>query len=160
MKTTILSLLMAALLATSGFAFAQPNPAKAGTDGGSGPTAAEKAAPGAMPATRAEVKSGISAEATKSGTDGGSGPTTADKAKAATGTMPATRAEVKSGINVDATKSGTDGGSGATPGAATKAGAMASTSAERKAKRDERKAKRNMKKDDMTAAGQMKPKAP
>ena len=122
MKTSNLSILMAALLATSGFALAQqPNPAKAGTDGGSGPTANEKAAPGAMPATRAEVKSGI---------------------------------------NVDATKSGTDGGSGASPGAPMKSSAMASTSAERKAKRAERKAKRTMKKRDMAADGQMKPKAP
>ena len=69
------SLLLVAMMAVSGFAAAQPAPAndvKSGTQGGSGPSAAEKAKPGSMPESRAAVKS----EATpmKSGVDGGKGP--------------------------------------------------------------------------------------
>ena len=69
------SLLLATMMTVAGFAVAQPSPAndvKSGTQGGSGPSAAEKAKPGSMPESRPAVK----AEATpmKSGVDGGEGP--------------------------------------------------------------------------------------
>ena len=66
------SLLLVAMMAVSGFAAAQATPQKAGTDGGEGPSAAEKAARGPMDKSRAEVKSG--ATPMKAGTDGGEGP--------------------------------------------------------------------------------------
>ena len=88
MNKSTKSLLLVAMMAVSGFAVAQaaasdvPNsraavkaqatPQKAGTDGGEGPSAAEKGAPGAMAKSRAEVKSG--ATPMKAGTDGGEGP--------------------------------------------------------------------------------------
>ena len=108
MKKSTLSLLLATMMATSGFAVAQTG-VKAGTDGGAGPTAAEKAAPGNMPNSRAAVKSEITPQ--KSGTQGGSGPSAAEKA--APGNMPNTRADVKAQIRP--MKSGTQGGSGASP---------------------------------------------
>ena len=49
MKTFNRSMVIAALLATSGFAFAQTSAPMAGTAGGIGPTAAEKAAPDQCP---------------------------------------------------------------------------------------------------------------
>ena len=70
MNKSTLSLLLAAMMATSGFAIAQ-TPMKAGTDGGSGPSAAEKAAPGNMPNARADVKA--QAAPMKAGIQGGSG---------------------------------------------------------------------------------------
>ena len=66
------SLLLVAMMAVSGFAAAQATPQKAGTDGGEGPSAAEKAARGSMDKSRAEVKSGTTPM--KAGTDGGEGP--------------------------------------------------------------------------------------
>ena len=88
MNKSTKSLLLVAMMAVSGFAAAQPaapdvpksraevksqaTPMKAGTDGGEGPSTAEKAAPGAMAKSRAEVKSG--ATPMKAGTDGGEGP--------------------------------------------------------------------------------------
>ena len=70
------SLLLVAMMAVSGFAAAQPaapaNDVKSGTQGGEGPSAAEKAKPGGMPNSRAEVKS--EAVPMKSGVDGGQGP--------------------------------------------------------------------------------------
>ena len=113
MNKSAKSLLLAAMMAVSGFAVAQPsaptNDVKSGTQGGSGPSASEKAAPGGMPASRAEVKS--QAEPMKSGTQGGSGPSANEKA--APGNMPASRAEVKS--QAEPMKSGIQGGSGASP---------------------------------------------
>ena len=70
------SLLLVAVMAVSGFAAAQAaapaNDVKSGTQGGSGPSAAEKAKPGSMPESRPAVK----AQATpmKAGVDGGEGP--------------------------------------------------------------------------------------
>lgn len=70
------SLFLVAMMAVSGFVAAQPaaptNDVKSGTQGGSGPSAAEKAKPGSMPESRAAVKSG--ATPMKSGVDGGEGP--------------------------------------------------------------------------------------
>ena len=87
-KSTKSLFLLAAMMAVSGLATAQSavpdvpksraevksqaTPMKAGTDGGEGPSAAEKAARGPMDKSRAEVKSG--ATPMKAGTDGGEGP--------------------------------------------------------------------------------------
>lgn len=146
MNKSTLSLLLAAMMATSGFAVAQTG-VKAGTDGGSGPSAAEKAAPGNMPNTRAEVKSEIVPQ--KSGTQGGEGPIRG-AAAGSSGDVPAnTRADVKA--QAKPMKSGIQGGSGASPDAnpnTANASAKASTtSAERKAARAERKAARKAKRD-------------
>ena len=76
MNKSTKSLLLVAMMAVSGFAAAQSvapaNDVKSGTQGGSGPSAAEKAKPGSMPESRTAVK----AQATpmKSGVDGGEGP--------------------------------------------------------------------------------------
>ena len=88
MNKSTKSLLLVAMIAVSGFATAQPaapdvpksraevksqaTPMKAGTDGGEGPSSAEKAARGSMDKSRAEVKSGTTPM--KAGTDGGAGP--------------------------------------------------------------------------------------
>lgn len=113
MNKSAKSLLLAAMMGVAGFAVAQPsaptNDVKSGTQGGSGPSAAEKAAPSNMPASRAEVRS--QATPMTSGTQGGSGPSAAEKA--APGNMPASRAEVKS--EATPMKSGIQGGSGASP---------------------------------------------
>ena len=93
MNKSTLSILMAAMLASSGFAAAQTAPAMAGTQGGSGPSPAQTAAPGNMPNTRAEVKAQIGTGEAKAGTQGGSGPTAAQTA--APGNMPNARADVK-----------------------------------------------------------------
>ena len=97
------SLLLVAMMAVSGFAIAQASPMKSGTDGGEGPSAAEKAARGPTDKSRAEVKS----EATpmKAGVDGGKGPvanstkmTAAERraAKASQGKRtPASKADTK-----------------------------------------------------------------
>lgn len=146
MKKSTLSVLLVAMMATSGFVAAQTSApstdAKAGTQGGSGPSAAEKAAPGSMPNSRAEVKS----EATpmKSGTQGGAGPVTG----APVGSAGTTRADVKAGATP--MKSGIQGGSGPSPDAnmnTQNSGAKASTSAERKARRAERREKRKASRD-------------
>ena len=118
MKKSTQSVLLAAMLATAGFASAQApasspltraevkaqaTPIKAGDDGGEGPSAAEKAARGPMDKSRAEVK----AQATpmKAGIDGGEGPSAADLAtKPAPGDKTRTRAEVRSEININAIK--------------------------------------------------------
>ena len=69
------SLLLVAMMAVSGFAAAQTaapaNDVKSGTQGGEGPSAAEKAKSGSMPNTRAEVKSETTPM--KAGVDGGAG---------------------------------------------------------------------------------------
>ena len=97
------SLLLVAMMAVSGFAAAQATPQKAGTDGGSGPSAAEKAARGPTDKSRAEVKS--QATPMKAGTDGGEGPVANSKkmtaaerraAKASQGKRtPASKADTK-----------------------------------------------------------------
>ena len=81
------SLLLVAMMAVSGFAAAQPAPAndvKSGTQGGSGPSAAEKAKPGPMPNSRADVKAQATPE--KSGIQGGEGATKAENPNTAKGT--------------------------------------------------------------------------
>ena len=101
------SLLLVAMMAVSGLATAQPaapdvpksraevksqtTPQKAGTDGGEGPSAAEKAKPGSMPNTRADVKAQTTPE--KSGIQGGEGATkAANPSTAMTGTKKVTGA--------------------------------------------------------------------
>ena len=77
MKRSTISLLVSAIMAVSGLAAAQPaapaNDVKSGTQGGSGPSANEKAAPGNMPNSRADVKAQSTPE--KSGIEGGEGAT-------------------------------------------------------------------------------------
>lgn len=139
MNKSTLSILMAAMMATSGFAVAQSTPAMPGTQGGSGPSAAEKAAPGNMPNTRAEVKSQIGTGEAKAGTQGGSGPSPAQTA--APGNMPNSRADVKAEAVTGRATPGIQGGSAATPADNMNTKNLnKSTTAERKAKRDQRKA--------------------
>ena len=115
MKKSTMSILLAAMMAASGLASAQPADVKSGTQGGAGP------APAA-------------------------------------GMSTTTRAEVKSEINPNVNKSGTDGGSAASPGAnpGTKNAGSKMTAAERKAKRDERRAARKAKCEEMAASGAAK----
>ena len=113
MNKSTKSLLLVAMMAVSGFAAAQAaapaNDVKSGTQGGEGPSAAEKAKPGNMPNSRAEVKS--QATPLKAGTDGGEGPSAAEKATR--GPMDKSRAEVKSQTTPQ--KAGVDGGEGPVP---------------------------------------------
>lgn len=67
MTKSVMSLLMVAMMAASGFAVAQM---KAGTDGGSGPSGASD---GKSTTTRAAVKAEAAAAPMKSGTQGGEG---------------------------------------------------------------------------------------
>jgi hypothetical protein len=139
MNKATLSILMAALLATSGFAAAQNAPAMAGTMGGSGPSPAQTAAPGNMPNTRAEVKAQIGTGEAKAGTQGGSGPSPAQTA--APGNNPNLRADVKADAMKNKATAGIGGGEAATPSENPNTKNLGtSTAAERKAKRDERKA--------------------
>ena len=143
MNKSTLSILMAALLATSGIAMAQnapTQPAMAGTQGGSGPSPAQTAAPGNMPNTRADVKSQINTGEAKPGTQGGSGPSAAQTA--APGNMPNARADVKAEAASGRGTLGIGGGSAASPAdnMNTKNLSGNITSAERKAKRDQRRA--------------------
>ena len=142
MNKSTLSILMAAMLATSGFAAAQTTaPAMAGTQGGSGPSPAQTAAPGNMPNTRAEVKAQIGTGEAKAGTQGGSGPSAAQTA--APGNMPNARADVKADAAANKATAGIQGGSGASPqtNMNTKDLNSSTTSAERQAKRADRKAR-------------------
>ena len=88
MKKSTMSLLLSAMMAVSGLAAAQPaapaNDVKSGTQGGSGPSANEKAAPGNMPNSRADVKAQATPE--KSGSQGGEGATKAENPNTAKGT--------------------------------------------------------------------------
>ena len=138
------SILLAAMLASSGFVMAQ-NDVKSGTQGGSGP----KPMNSTSETTRAEVKSQIDPSVNKSGTQGGAGPERGAPTGSSGDVMPNTRADVKAQINTNTTKSGIQGGSGSSPAAnpnTANAGAR-STSAERQAKRAERKAARKAKMD-------------
>ena len=161
MNKSTRSILMAAMLATSGFASAQTSPSPAATQGGSGPSAAEKAAPSNMPNTRAEVKSQISAGDTKAAaTQGGSGPTPAQAA--AQGGMPNARADVKAEAAAGKGAAGIQGGSAASPATNMNTKNLSTTtSAERQAKRDERKARAKAKREaKMNASATMKPADP
>lgn len=144
MNKSTASILLAAMLASSGFAMAQ-NDVKSGTQGGSGPAPTKSTSN----TTRAEVKSEIDPAANKSGTQGGAGPERGAPSGSSGDVMPNTRADVKAQINTNTTKSGIQGGSGSTPSAnpnTANAGAS-STSAERQAKRAERKAARKARAD-------------
>ena len=93
MNKSAKSLLLATMMSVAGFSVAQPsapaNDVKSGTQGGSGPSASEKAAPGNMPNSRADVKSQTTPE--KSGTQGGEGASKATNPNTAmTGTKKVT----------------------------------------------------------------------
>lgn len=160
MNKSTLSILMAAMLATSGFASAQSAPAMAGTQGGSGPSAAEKAAPGNMPNTRAEVKAQIGTGEAKAGTQGGSGPSPAQTA--APGNMPNARADVKAETAAGKGTAGIQGGSAASPATNMNTKNLGTTTtAERQAKRDERKARAKAKREaKLNASAAVKPADP
>ena len=144
MNKTTQSILLAALMATAGFATAQttsnPTPAQGG------PTVQRPADANTMPATRAEVKSEID---TKSGAkvaapaQGGGTPSGA-AAPAGSGGMSAnSRADVKAQAQANNTsKAGASAQGDGTVSGSSKAMATSSTSAERKAARAERKAAR------------------
>ena len=88
MNKSTKSLLLAAMMVVSGVAAAQ---VKSGTDGGEGPSAAEKAKPGGMPNSRADVKAQATPE--KSGIQGGESATKdANPNTAMTGTKKTTGA--------------------------------------------------------------------
>ena len=72
MKKSTISILLSAMMTISGIAAAQTAPMKSGTDGGSGPSAAEKAARSPTDKSRAAVKS--ESAPMKAGVDGGEGP--------------------------------------------------------------------------------------
>lgn len=156
MNKSTLSILMAAMMAASGFAAAQNAPAMAGTQGGSGPSPAETAAPGNMPNKRADVKAQINTNDIKSGTQGGEGPVRGAPAGSSGDVPPNTRAGVKADINNTPVKAGIQGGSGSSPDMnmnTKNTGASASTMAERKAKRANRKAAAKAKADAKMSAG-------
>lgn len=152
MKTTTQSILLAALMATAGFATAQtvtnPTPAQGA------PTVQRPADAGTMPATRAEVKSQVD---TRSGAkvaapaQGGS-TTSGAAAPAGSGGMSAnTRAEVKAQVN-NTSKAGASAQGDSTVSGSSQA-TTSSTSAERKAARAERKAARKAQREATANAG-------
>lgn len=148
MNKTTQSILLAAMMATAGFATAQtttnPTPAQGG------PTVQRPADAGAMPATRAEVKSEIT---TSSGAkvaapaQGGGTPSGAAMPAGSGGMSANTRADVKAqtptGSKAGASAQGDSTVSGSMAPGGTKA--SSTTSAERKAARAERKAARQAK---------------
>ena len=156
MNKSTMSILLAAMMAASGFAAAQPSPAPALPQGGS-TTVAPAVDAGTDPKTRAEVKSEIN---TRSGAkvgapaQGGGTPSGAMAKPAAGGSGSATtRADVKGQISNDSKVGALPQGSGTVSGAPEpKAGAMSSTSAERKAARAERKAMRKSERDRRASA--------
>ncbi len=146
MNKSTMSILLAAMMASSGLAVAQTADIKSGTQGGSGPAPAVTAAPGNMPNTRAEVKAQINPADIKSGTQGGAAPERGAAAGSSGDVQPNTRAGVKAQVNTNDIKSGTQGGATASPGGnAVSQNAAGTTSAERKAKRADRKAARKAK---------------
>ena len=152
MTKTTQSILLAGLMATAGFSFAQtvsnPTPAQGG------PTVQRPADAGTMPASRAEVKGEID---NKSGAkvaapaQGGGTPSGA-AAPAGSGGMSAnSRADVKGQVN-NTSKAGASAQGDNTVSGSNKAMATSSTSAERKAARAERKAARKAKRDAASAS--------
>jgi hypothetical protein len=147
MTKTTTTLLLATMMAFSGYAAAQTNDVKSGTQGGAGPTGASGMGDnGASVKSRAEVKSEIMPQ--KSGIQGGEAaspalnPNTTKKSGNA-GMSDTTRAAVKADAMPQ--KSGIQGGEGAS--AATNPNTMhkgmsKKTSAQRKAARDHRRAER------------------
>ena len=144
MTPSTMSILLAAMLATSGFAVAQTD-VKAGTQGGSGPAPMTSGSA----TTRAEVKAQANPNDLSSGTQGGAGPERGAPTGSSGDVPPNTRADVKAQINNNANKSGIQGGSGATPSANpnTANTGTGMTSAERRAQRAERKAMRKAQRD-------------
>ena len=148
MNKSTTSVLMAAMMVFSGFAAAQTNDVKAGTQGGAGPTGASGYGDNKASVTdRASVKAQIVPQ--KAGTQGGAGPTGASGLgdnKASVTDRAAVKAEIMP------QKAGIQGGSGASPAAnpntakmgAAGSGAMAPkmTAAEKKAQRTEARAAR------------------
>lgn len=141
------SILLAALLATSGLAFAQtvtnPTPAQGG------PTVQRPADAGTMPATRAEVKSEVD---TRSGAkvaapaQGGGTPSGAAMPAGSGGMSANTRADVKA-QTTNPSRAGASAQGDSTVSGSSKASASSTTSAERKAAREQRKAARKAKRD-------------
>jgi hypothetical protein len=153
MNKTTQSILLAALMATAGFATAQttsnPTPAQGG------PTVQRPADAGTMPAARADVKAQID---TKSGAkvaapaQGGGTPSGAAAPAGSGGVSANTRADVKAQV-MNNSKAGASAQGDSTVSGSDKAMATSSTSAERKAARAERKAARKAKRDATANAG-------
>lgn len=151
MNKTSQSILLAALLATAGFATAQttsnPTPAQGG------PTVQRPADAGTAPASRAEVKSEID---TRSGAkvgapaQGGGMPSGAAGTPSSGGVSANSRAEVKAQVT-NPSRAGASAQGDSAPSGSDKATAS-STSAERKAARAERKAARAAKRDTSATA--------
>lgn len=143
MKKTTQSILLAALMATAGFATAQtvtnPTPAQGG------PTVQRPADANTAPATRAEVKSEID---TRSGAkvaapaQGGGTPTGAAAPAGSGGVSANTRADVKAEV-VNTSKAGASAQGDSTVSGSDKVTVTSTTSAERRAARADRKAKRD-----------------
>ncbi|WP_395056377.1 hypothetical protein [Polaromonas sp.] len=148
MNKTTQSILLAAMMATAGFATAQttsnPTPAQGG------PTVQRPADAGTMPATRAEVKSEIN---TNSGAkvaapaQGGGTPSGAAMPAGSGGMSANTRAEVKAQVPGGSKAGASAQGDSTVSGSMAPSGpkATSKTSAERKAARAERKAARQAK---------------
>ena len=167
MKSFSMPALLVAMMAVSGFAVAQTNDVKSGTQGGAGPTGQSGTGDnGASVKSRAEVKS--DRVAPRGGSDGGSNPnanpgtmrSTTPMAKGSN--MPGmednskstkSRAEVKA--EAAPMKSGIQGGEGASPqtNPNTMHNGASSTAAERKAARDQRRAERKMKQSEKSSMG-------
>ena len=171
MNKSRLSTILASMLVTAGFAAAQTSapatraevksqatPMKAGNDGGEVPVPAVVPVPPSPPTSRAEVKS--QATPMKAGVDGGEGPVRGAAAGSSGDVPPNTRAAVKAQINTTDIKSGNDAGSGATPAdnpSTKNTGVSAATTAERKAKREERNAMAKAKREAKASAAGAEP---
>lgn len=144
MNKSTLSVLMAALMATSGFVAAQTAPASGGMPSLEGPVKnTQPADSGGVPAnTRAGVKAQVSPADLKAGAAGAEGPVK-NKPDASAGNMPAnSRADVKAQVSPSDLKNSQEGGVKAETTAASN-----QSMAERKAKRAERKAMAKAKRD-------------
>ncbi len=146
-KKTTQTLLLAGLMASGGFAFAQtvsnPTPAQGG------PTVQRPADAGTMPATRAEVKAQVDTKlGAKVGAPAQGGNTTTGAAmpSGSGGVSANTRADVKAQVN-NTSKAGASAQGDGTVSGSNMPAATSSTSAERKAARAERKAARKAKRD-------------
>lgn len=130
-KSTSMSIILVAMMATSGFAMAQNSAANDNPSGTKGEATAPMPPKTGMGNARADVKANIGGGDVKARTQGEA---TAPHPMTGPG-MANSRADVKAQIGGDL-KSGTQGE--ATPGATT--GSPSAASAERKAKRAERRA--------------------
>jgi hypothetical protein len=148
MNKTTQSILLAAMMATAGFASAQttsnPTPAQGG------PTVQKPADAGTMPNTRAEVKSEIntgSGAKVAAPAQGGGTPSGAAVPAGSGGMSANTRAEVKAQVPGGSKAGASAQGDSTVSGSMAPGGAKAksTTAAERKAARAERKAARQAK---------------